>query len=169
MATRAKAARLGRLTLIAAVSSKSSGTRALRRNEKQGLFRRSITLAPRGAARAAALARHLERAGMVAGAVMTGLELAREIRSAASKAVPPSRPSSWRPEVQSSSPSATDSRMRSSSRKKTSSSNGHSTSKSTLRKGNSPPRGARLAATKRSGPPATAKKRRSATSAKKHA
>jgi hypothetical protein len=84
MRTRAKGITLGRMTLMAAIAPRSRGRRAIHRNRKMGAFRRTMTAVPDAATRARSLMQQLERAGMIVGAVMTGLELAREIRSAAS-------------------------------------------------------------------------------------
>jgi hypothetical protein len=168
MRTRTKGVRLGPVTLIAAVSSKSHSTRAKRRKESGGLFRRRITAVPHAAARLGSLARQMDRVGMVVGAVMTGLELAREIRSAGSKEAPSSKHTTSRSDAQSSSPSPTGSKARSSSRERSSSSASRSTSKSRSQNG-AATRRARPAATKRSGSGGTAKKAGSRnTTARKH-
>jgi hypothetical protein len=88
MGTRAKAVSVGPMTVIVAASSKLPGTRGWRHKRPKGALRRNVADL-RGAVGSVRTAlRQLERAGMILGAVATGVELVREIRSASSNGAP---------------------------------------------------------------------------------
>jgi hypothetical protein len=88
MRTRAKGASVGPVTVIVAASSRWPGARSWRQKRKEGLSRRSVTRVSSAVTRAGRLVRQLERAGIMLGAVATGLELVRELRIAGSNGTP---------------------------------------------------------------------------------
>ena len=88
MGTRAKAVSVGPMTVIVAASSKLPGTRGWRHKRPKGAFRRNAAALPGAVGRVRTAMRQLERAGMILGALATGVELVREIRTASSNGAP---------------------------------------------------------------------------------
>ena len=88
MGTRAKAVSVGPMTVIVAASSKLPGTRGWRHKRSTGALRRNMAALPGAVGRVRTAVKQLERAGMILGAVATGVELVREIRIASSNGTP---------------------------------------------------------------------------------
>ncbi len=179
MRTRAKGASAGPVTVIVAASSRLPGARGWRQKRKEGLFRRSVARVPRAVTRADRVVRQLERAGMMLGAVATGLELVRELRFAGSNGTPAGGHSSKRSVARGSSQSPSGRPASRASRRGSSTGGTHSTPKSPSRSTKKRPanrtntkkktRGARTTATKRSRSRATKKAGSARTSAKTQA
>jgi hypothetical protein len=88
MGTRAKAVSVGPMTVIVAASSKLPGTGGWRHKRPKGGLRRNMAALPGAVGRIRMAVRQIERAGMILGAVATGVELVREIRIASSNGAP---------------------------------------------------------------------------------
>ena len=88
MGTRAKAVSVGPMTVIVAASSKLPGAGGFRTKRPKGALRRNMAALPGAMGRVRTAVRQLERAGMILGAVATGVELVREIRIANSNGAP---------------------------------------------------------------------------------
>jgi hypothetical protein len=80
MTTRTKGVTVGPAAVIVAASSRLPGTRGRRRKRKQGKFGRKVAAASHAAGKVRGALRQLERATMMIGAVMAGLELLRDVR-----------------------------------------------------------------------------------------
>jgi hypothetical protein len=166
MRTRSKAISVGPALVIVAASSRLPGTGGWRHKRKEGVLRRRVTAVPNAVTRARAAARQLERAGMVLGALMAGLELVRELRVSDSNGTPSRAHSSGRSAPRGSSQSRSSRPANSRSRTGSSSGGDRSSAKSPRRATRTPPRSratakkarGRTTATKRSVPRATAKK-----------
>jgi hypothetical protein len=88
MGTRAKSVTVGPMTVVVAASSKFAGTGGVRHKRPKGALRRNMAALPDAVGRVRTAVRQLERAGMILGAVATGVELVREIRIASSNGAP---------------------------------------------------------------------------------
>jgi hypothetical protein len=88
MGTRATAVSVGPMTVIVAASSKLPGTGGWRHKRPKGALRRNMAALPGAVGRVRTAMRQLERAGMILGAVATGVELVREMRTASSNGAP---------------------------------------------------------------------------------
>ena len=179
MRTRAKGASAGPVTVIVAASSRLPGARGWRHKRKEGLFGRSVARVPRAVTKAGRVVRQLERAGMMLGAVATGLELVRELRFAGSNGTPAGGHSSQRSVARGSSQSPSGRPASRASRPGSSTGGTHSAPKSPSRSTKKRPanrtntkkktRGARTTATKRSRSRATKKAGSARTNAKTQA
>jgi hypothetical protein len=88
MTTRAKGVTVGPATVVVAASSKLPRTRGWRRKRKQAMFGRNVAAASHAAAKVRGALRQLERATMMIGVVVAGLELLREVRLEGSNGTP---------------------------------------------------------------------------------
>jgi hypothetical protein len=167
MRTRAKGVSVGPVTVIVAASSRLPGARGWRHKHKGGLFRRSLAGVPRAVTRAGRVVRQLERAGMMLGAVATGLELVRELRLADSNGTPSGGHSSQRSAARGSSQSPSGTPASRASRPGSSAGRTHSAPKSPSRSTKKRPANRTNTKKKTRGAGTTAKKRSRSRATKK--
>lgn len=158
MTTRTKGVTVGPATVIVAASSKLRGTRGRRGKRKHGMFGRNVAAASRAATKVRRALRQLERATMMIGAVVAGLELLREVRVEGSNQTPDGRRSPASSRSRSVRPSSKASRTSSSRAKRSVS---KSQPRGTKKRGGPRKKKTRVA------PTPTTKRRRSRATAKK--